>query len=170
MSKVRPIAEEYDTVLAHCIDSEESKQKALFYDSIAAAVERAGHSCFVPYKHVGWPGDPDEKDPRNTYVLINDVMIPSADLVIVYLGIPSTSLGMMLGSVLSTGRNALYLVERDAPLEPKVDALVHHDPKLGIHKDYRKVGVIEFDSEDQAVQELEGAVRSHFSNANSEAP
>ncbi len=122
----------YDIFLAHDIDDpEQGRTKLPLYDAIGDLCQRLGHKAAIPYRFVGYPGDSDELSPDETVMLINDVLIPQARLVLCYLGINSTSAGVMDGRAKLLGKDIVYFYETGTPLETiaETEQLVHGTPK-----------------------------------------
>ena len=174
----------YDVFILHDIDSKQTRERIPLYNEIGSLCERLGHKAFIPYRFVGFPDDPKEMRPRDTYVLINDIMLPQVSLVIADIGVNSISAGMIDGHAKSLGKDQIYFYERGTRLEtvkevsemfiglpeearqevfnqPRI--LFHRDHALGSLYKYPKIkALIEFDSQQELLRRMEETLRSYF--------
>lgn len=176
---------DYDIFLAHDIDDpEQGGMKRPLYDAIGDLCQRLGHKAAIPYRFVGFEGDPAAVDPRGTFLLINDLLIPQARLVLCYLGINSTSVGVMDGRAKLLKKDIIYFYEAGTRLEtieeterlvtgiqketrpgmPQLARAFFHrtgpNQSLESYENIRKI--VEFTSLDDCLQQLEVAIRNAF--------
>ncbi len=82
----------FDIVLAAAFEEcEKGNEKFELYEKIAAVARRADRAIFLPHKEI-------EKDwkPEKVYAVTNEIVIPTSDLMIAYLGLQSTAAGIMM--------------------------------------------------------------------------
>lgn len=144
--------EKYDVVLACAFEPEEIFYShrdlidvLIFYDNIGEIIQKIGKRPYLPHKEIdlGW-------DPSQMFSIPNEIVIPSADLVIGYLGINSTAAGIMIGSAQMFGIPLIYLDHDNSNLEKDIGF-------KGL--DYN---LIEFSSEDDLLSKLELSLRKFY--------
>lgn len=94
MRELHNYPESFDIVLAAPFESwERGAEKFALYDKIEAIVKRLGKSIFLPHREIGteWP-------PKKVYAVVNQIVIPTSELMIAYLGLQSTAVGQMLAN------------------------------------------------------------------------
>lgn len=103
--------EQYDVVLACAFEPEEIDKKKIkdafnFYDSIGKIVEKISKRPYLPHREIdlNWTCG-------KIYSIPNNIVIPTSDIVLGYLGINSPAVGIMLGSAQTYGVPITYLYE-----------------------------------------------------------
>lgn len=174
----------YDIFLAHDIeDAVKGKEKVPLYEAVGSLCARLEHEAFLPYRSVGFQGEPDEMPARETYVLLNEIMLPQAQLVLCYLGINSASVGSMDARAKKLQKDIIYFYEEGTHLEtvaegealvhglPPVDsellqiplAFLHQDTRTLTLQSYPKIkGVVEFTAIDDCIRKLRETLKNYF--------
>lgn len=105
--------ENHDVVLACAFEEcERGNERFDLYDRIGKVVEGLGKRPFLPHREIGldWV-------PGKVYSIPNSIVIPTSDVVLAYLGLPSTAAGIMLGSAVQNGIPIIYLFENERDFE-----------------------------------------------------
>ncbi len=105
--------ERYELVLAAAFEPDIDKgceKRFDFYDSLGEAASRLGKRMFLPHRHI------DLEWPPEKILGIMAIVIPSADLVVSYLGINSTTVGIMNGEANHSGIPISYIYEKEEDL------------------------------------------------------
>ncbi|MBW3010902.1 hypothetical protein KY326_01645 [Candidatus Woesearchaeota archaeon] len=145
----------YDIFFAQDITQRPDKTTALLYEGIEDTCRKTGHQAFVPSKSVGFPGDEHELQPRDSYVLINDIMIPNTKVVLAYIGLQSTDVGMMMGRTIRAKKPMIYICEE----ENEKNVLELYDyPKV--------VGFVKFTGLADCCDKLETEINKFFDKEN----
>lgn len=109
-----------------------------WYEAIGKALEEHGYEAFIPHRDIHSPkhAPTEEIHPRNHQAA------KQADLVIAYVGRPSTGVGMTLELAFNEGIRTILLSEKDATLSEMILSL----PNVFEH--------IRFNNKDVAIEEL----------------
>ncbi len=105
--------ENYDVVLACAFEPEENgNTKFELYDKIGLVVKNISKRPYLPHKelNLNWPLG-------KIYSIPNGIVIPTADVVIAYLGLPSSAGGTMIGSAVQSKIPIIYLYEKTEDFE-----------------------------------------------------
>lgn len=99
--------DEFDVVLA-CAFEPEEKGYAKFelYDRIGNLLRKIGKRPYLPHREIDlqWPCE-------KVYSIPNSIVIPTSDVVLCYLGLPSIARGIMVGSAIQNRIPIIYLFE-----------------------------------------------------------
>ncbi len=134
----------FDVVLAAPFEPEVEngcESKFSFYDEIGDAVRKLGKRIFMPHRELllSW-------SVYKIYNVANEIVIPSSDIMLCYMGIESTAAEMMVAKAQLTGIPVVYFFEKY--LNRKVPVLANGDEPLG------KVSIIKFDSDKDGIDKL----------------
>jgi len=146
--------EKFDVFLACTFEScERGNEKFDFYDKIGKVVESVGKKPYLPHKEIdlNWPAE-------KIYDIPNQIVIPSSDIVIGYLGVQSYAAGIMIGSAFNYRIPVSYLYEKESGL----DALKYQRTDLftgetqTVDPGFRGniYDLIEFENEEEALEKL----------------
>lgn len=103
----------FDVVLACAFEPEEKgNTKFELYNKIGKVVEGVGKRPFLPHTEINLEGAP-----RDIYTIINQIVIPTSDVVLCYLGLESTAGGIMLGSAIQNRIPIIFLYEKPEDFE-----------------------------------------------------
>ena len=130
---------EYDVALIGAFGPEERSEEALpLYEKIDELVTELGGNMFMPHRDID-----EEWTHEKTYRIVNEIVIPTAEVCVAYVGIPSFAGGIMLQRARSESRPIIYLHEKDRDCLDKI-------PEGGLGA----VSYITFDSIDDALGQL----------------
>jgi hypothetical protein len=150
--------EDYKIFVAYDLTQEISKEKLQFYEKIGEVCEKAGYRAFLPHRVLGI-GYEGTASPEDVYLTCSKG-IAYADLIIAYVGIISTDVGVMIAMAERWGKDIIYLYEKGAKLD--------FDPRRGLGPlSLPPFAVIEFDKEEEALKLLEEKIKDYFNNRKS---
>lgn len=83
-----------------------------FYDSIGDMVKKLGKRPYLPHREIdlNW-------EPRKIFRLVNEIVIPTCDIVLTDVHIPSHAAGIMMGSAVVCRIPMIYFYDEYADLE-----------------------------------------------------
>jgi hypothetical protein len=167
-------------------DAKAVRSRQELFNSIEELCDEMGHKAFFPHKFVGFQGEKKALGPRDTYVLINELMIPNCDLFLGYLGIDSYAVGSMAAQAMLKRKDIIYFYEKGLKLESVRDVLanisggIHQEadqeilvsPRVFYHRDklsqplfpYPHIkGVVQFTEVKDCVYKLREKIEEYFS-------
>ena len=103
----------YDVVLACAFEPEEKGDtKFELYNRIGWAVKNVGKRPYLPHNELDldWP-------PGKIYSIPNNIVIPTADVILGYIGLPSLATGVMIGSAIKSDLPMIWLYESEQDFE-----------------------------------------------------
>lgn len=150
--------------------SEKGNTKFAFYDKIGEVVRRIGKRPYLPHREINlqWPCE-------KIYTIPNSIVIPTSDVVLCYLGLPSTAAGIMLGSAVNNRIPIIYLFEKEEDFDSLKIRVDTHFLGIGMVDrgivDTRKYGRgLEFGSVDMGngnLKNLEDSLNRFYSQSSS---
>jgi hypothetical protein len=145
----------YEVFLAHDISKRPEESIILLYEAIGDLCNRLGHKAFLPYTAVGFPGDKHELQPRDSYVLINDIMVPNTKLVLAYIGLQSADVGAMSGCAMRHEKPIIYVCEKE-----------NAKNILELYEYNKVVGFVKFNDLADCCDQLETEIKKFFDKEN----
>ena len=159
--------EKYDVTLACAFEPDVDRgceRRFTFYDSIGKVVERLGKKAFLPHKHadLNW-------SPEKIVGIINGIVIPTSDLVLAYIGINTTSGGVMLGKAITSGIPVSYMYEDESCLNYLKSLIIIIDEAGRERTVVREPGfrgnvydLIQFDNDKDGLRKLELSLKKFY--------
>ncbi len=158
--------DKFDVVLACAFEPEEKGgTKFGLYEKIGRAVREIEKRPYLPHEEIDlqWPCE-------KIYTIPNRIVIPTSDIVLCYLGLPSDAAGLMTASALQNNIPLIYLFENDKDfqqLKVRIDTMELGSDVIDIGiKDHRNTcrhlefGVVSV--KDENVADLEKALRRFY--------
>lgn len=142
------IRNRFDIVLAVAFEPEEKGDiRFVFYDALGERIRRLGKTIYLPHREIdlGWPCE-------KIYDIVNEIVIPTSDLVLCYAGLPSTATGIMAGSAIKHRVPVIYFYERGRENNFDSNKLFRADVQ----------DLIEFDNDEEALEKIEASVRAFY--------
>lgn len=156
---------QFDVFLACAFEEcERGQTKFELYDRIGEVVRKIGKRPFLPHREIGleWSGDV-------ICPITKGIVIPTSDVVLCYLGLPSSAAGVFLARAVKTKAPFIYLFENPRDFEGlkvRIDEGVLGSGTWDIgFKDYREIfKPLEFDAVNvfEGVSSLENSLRRFY--------
>lgn len=104
----------YDIILAgdYEIEKEKSKKRLDLYENIKEKIEKVSKRAYIPNKDLEESWSPDK-----TYIVLNNIIIPTSDLVLSYLGLTSIATCIMTSHAAKNNIPIAYLYEKQDDLD-----------------------------------------------------
>lgn len=172
--------QKHNIFLAIDTSSDESKGRIPFYDAIGEVCYSLGHNCYLLHKEFTIGEIPHEKvndievrrEASRLYDAVSNHMIPNAELMIAYLDIPSTDIGLMMGKAMrlrkpilrfynSKNHEAVLKSEREGlmPLNEKSEKIIKEARNM---RDSYAQFVLQFNNDEEALRLLKDELKKFF--------
>ena len=170
----------HNIFLAIDTSSDESKNRIPFYDDIGSVCDSLGYNCYLLHKEFTIGKVPPEKvndievirESRRLYDAVSNHMIPNSELVIAYMDIPSTDVGMMMGKAMRMRKPILRFYNsknHEAVLESEGESLIPlNTASEKVIKEARRMRdsyvqfVLQFNNDEEALQLLKEELAKFF--------
>jgi len=138
--------EKFDICLAAAFeDSETDGSHFPLYDKIGGLVENLGKRLFIPNREIDLQWSVEK-----IYDIVQEIIIPSVELVIADVAIESTAGGMMLGRAYQTNTPVIFFYEKE---KANLEATIFRSEVFSL---------IEYKTEEELLERLENSIKEYY--------